>query len=66
MIRRSGGGLEAADCLITPELAGATYLRFSKHKELIALGKRAAEAQLPVIRAALSERAALAEKSVAI
>ncbi len=33
-IEKAGGGYYSADCLITPNLAGATYLRFSKIHEL--------------------------------
>lgn len=53
LVRRSGGGLENADCLITPKLAGDLYVSFGKHKELIAEGEKAGEAQLSTIRAAL-------------
>lgn len=53
LIRRSGGGLEAADCLITPKLAGDLYISFGKYKELIAEGETAAEAQIATLRAAL-------------
>jgi NTE family protein len=53
LIRRSGGGLEAADCVITPKLAGDLYISFGKYKELIAEGEAAAQAQLPAIHAAL-------------
>jgi NTE family protein len=55
LVRRSGGGLENADCVITPKLAGDLYLSFGKYKELISEGEAAAEAQLPIIRAALGE-----------
>jgi NTE family protein len=52
-VRRSGGGLDACDALIVPDLAGATYLRFSQRERFVALGRQAAEVQVPVIRAAL-------------
>lgn len=52
-VRRSGGGLDACDALIVPDLAGATYLRFSQRERFVELGRKAAEAQVPVIRAAL-------------
>ncbi len=55
MVRRSGGGLEAADILICPELAGAGYFRFNKREALIALGAAATQAALPAIRAALRQ-----------
>ena len=54
LVRRSGGGLQSADCVISPELSGFSYLRFSRREELIARGIRAAEAKLPDIRAALA------------
>ncbi len=54
LVRQAGGGLKQADCMITPALAGFSYLRLSKAAELIALGEKAAQDQLPVIQAALS------------
>ncbi|MCI0520019.1 MAG: patatin-like phospholipase family protein [Chloroflexi bacterium] len=53
LIRRSGEGIEQADCLITPSLKAESYLRFSKRDELFALGVKAAEEKLPDIQAAL-------------
>ncbi|MBE2197915.1 MAG: patatin-like phospholipase family protein [Anaerolinea sp.] len=50
MVEHSGGGLQNADCLIAPDLSGKTYVRFDKRNELIALGRAATEAQLPVIQ----------------
>ncbi|MCI0394638.1 MAG: patatin-like phospholipase family protein, partial [Chloroflexi bacterium] len=47
LVQRAGGGVDTADCLITPRLAGQTYLRFSRAQELIAAGEAAAEAALP-------------------
>jgi NTE family protein len=55
-IRRSGGGIEAADCLICPELAGESYFRFHRREELVKLGAQAAQAQLPTISAATGWR----------
>jgi NTE family protein len=52
-IRRSGGGITTADCLICPELAGESYFRFGRRQALVQIGAHAAEAQLPAIRAAL-------------
>lgn len=54
-VRRSGGGLEAADVVISPDLRRASYFRFDRRAELMAvtMGVRAAEAQLPAIRQAL-------------
>lgn len=54
MVRQSGGGRHLADCLITPELGGASYLRSTEEYDLIALGRAAAEASLPAIRAVLT------------
>lgn len=59
-IRQSGGGLEAVDCLITPALAGASYVRFDLGPEMVAAGQRAAEAQLPAILALMENRIATA------
>jgi NTE family protein len=53
LVERSGSGDRLADCLLTPELAGATYLRFSRIHDLIARGEAAARAALPRIRADL-------------
>jgi NTE family protein len=53
LIRRSGGGLTDADCLIAPEVAGTSYLRFSQAMEMVALGARSTETGLPAIRAAV-------------
>jgi NTE family protein len=54
-IRNAGGGVRSADCLITPDLAGFSYVRFTRRDELIARGAAAAEAALPRIRAALAD-----------
>ena len=53
LIERAGGGAPLADCLLMPELAGATYIRFSRIHDLIARGEAAARAALPRIRADL-------------
>jgi NTE family protein len=53
MVRRAGGGVEAADCLISPDLVGNSYVRMSKRKELIDKGERATLLQIDCIRAAL-------------
>jgi NTE family protein len=50
IVRNSGGGLHQPDCLISPNLGGATYLRFSKSKELISLGQRSALEKLPLLK----------------
>jgi NTE family protein len=54
LVRRAGGGIAAADCLISPDLAGFSYVRFSQRKELIARGIRATEERLPAIEAGLA------------
>ena len=53
MVRRAGGGVDSADCLISPDLIGSTYIRMSKRQELMAKGEAATEAQLECIREAL-------------
>ena len=52
-IRWSGGGLRLADCVIEPDVADFSYIRFRYRDELIARGEAAAEARLPQIKAAL-------------
>jgi NTE family protein len=54
LAQRAGGGLEAADCLISPDLSGFSYVRFSQRRELIARGIQAAEQQLPLIKSVIS------------
>ncbi len=53
MVRQSGGGTRRADLLITPVLAGVSYVRMQS-AHLIELGRRAAEAALPALRVLLS------------
>ena len=53
LIQRSGGGLDAADCLITPNLAGFNSLRFGQADFLIGVGEAAARQQLDTIQRAL-------------
>jgi hypothetical protein len=54
LLRRSGGSLETADVLITPELSGlSSYMRFGGRAAAAGLGAQATEAQLPAMRAAL-------------
>ena len=50
LVRTAGGGTRDADCLIVPNLAGKTYLRFSQSEEYIALGEAAAREAMPIIR----------------
>jgi NTE family protein len=54
LVQRAGGGIDTADCLISPRLGGETYLRFSKRERLFKLGEEAAEEKLPFILQALS------------
>lgn len=49
LIDRAGGGYDTADCLIQPELGGATFISPSKLNDFIAAGKKAATAQLPIL-----------------
>jgi NTE family protein len=53
VLRHAGGGMENADCLISPEVGGFTYMRFTKRDELIEMGKQAAESKLPEIKQAI-------------
>jgi NTE family protein len=53
LVRHAGKGVDEADCTISPNLAGKTYFRFSKGRELIALGAKAAEAKVACIKEAL-------------
>jgi NTE family protein len=53
MVRRSGTGISAADCLISPDLAGASYARFRHRRTLIREGERAARDKLDQIRSDL-------------
>lgn len=56
MVRRSGGGIDTADCVVSPpELAGVSYLRTGKKQNamLINLGRRAMAAKIPKIQSAL-------------
>ena len=53
LIRRAGGGLNQVDCLIAPRLNGVSFVRFRQAEHLFALGREAAEACLPQLRADL-------------
>ncbi|HEX7973517.1 MAG TPA: patatin-like phospholipase family protein [Anaerolineales bacterium] len=46
LVRRAGGGIGEADCLISPDLRGKTYLRLSKREEFFLLGEQAAQSHL--------------------
>jgi NTE family protein len=54
MVQRSGGGLNCADCLVAPAVAGTSYVRFDRAEEMVRLGRAAVEAQLPAIRVLLA------------
>jgi NTE family protein len=53
LVARAGGGVTTADYLVRPALAGASYLLFTGRDRLIDLGREAAEAILPEIKAGL-------------
>jgi NTE family protein len=53
LLERAGEGVTQADCLISPDLKGKTYLRFSRRDQLIELGRQAALAKIDCIRADL-------------
>jgi NTE family protein len=59
LIQRSGGGLESADCLIQPTLAGFNSLDFGRAAFLIERGEAAARQQQDAILAALGEPSGL-------
>jgi hypothetical protein len=50
MVENAGGGTKTADCLITPNLCGLSYIRFTHRHKLMQLGRQAALAQLPKIQ----------------
>jgi NTE family protein len=52
MSQKAGQGYQTANCLISPDLAGVSYLHLDYDK-LTALGERAAEQKLPAILGAL-------------
>jgi NTE family protein len=54
-LQSSGGGFAAADCLITPELSGETYINFGKAPRLIEMGRQAALEKIPAIQEALAQ-----------
>lgn len=58
MVEHAGGGLNTADCLISPDLSGKTYLRFGHRANLIALGQAATTTQIPTLHQALNGRLA--------
>ncbi|GAB4579353.1 MAG: hypothetical protein Fur0022_20910 [Anaerolineales bacterium] len=50
LVRRSGGDLGGADCLIAPEMGKIGYASFARVREMIEIGERAAEGFLGEIR----------------
>ena len=55
LVRNSGGGPAAADVVICPDLAGASYFRFNQRERMVSLGAAATQAALPAIRALLAQ-----------
>ncbi len=57
LVRQSGGGFKAADCLIQPEISGHSYFNFSRKKseQYIALGAAAARRVIPALKARLTQ-----------
>ncbi len=49
LVENAGGGRCCADCLICPDLAGKSYLKFSNWKMYYELGRKAALEKLPQI-----------------
>ncbi len=56
LVRRVGGGLDEADCLISPAVEGSSFISTRHRQRLIALGASAAEAKVPQISAALEAK----------
>ena len=63
LVQHAGGGDLDADCLIIPDLVGASYIRLSKYREIITAGEHAALEMLPVIQTALAEQDTLDQTS---
>lgn len=55
MVRQAGGGIHHADCLIIPDIADASFIRFSKGPEHILEGEKATRNILPRLHAALAQ-----------
>ena len=53
LVQNAGGGIKHADFLISPDLAGNTYLRFSRREQMFLLGENAAREKLPDILSSL-------------
>lgn len=58
LVCNAGGGVQRADFLITPKTAGRSYVRFSQHEQLIALGSQAAQESLPDLKRSIAARRA--------
>jgi NTE family protein len=54
MAQKAGLGYQTADCLISPDLTGVSYLRLD-YQKLVTLGERAAKEKLPAIQSALAQ-----------
>ena len=61
LIRQSGGNVNEADCLITPDISGHSFLNFSRKKsrQYIALGAAAAQRVIPQLRVILNGRSTI-------
>lgn len=57
LLERAGGGIDEADCLISPDLEGETYVRFSKRDRLFELGRQAAYDKVTNILNAITQTA---------
>ena len=66
LVQHAGGGDLDADCLIIPDLVGASYVRLARYEELIKAGRQAAQEMLPTIQAALGEDFKLARPSITV
>ena len=56
MVGQAGNGTQTADCLITPNLKGRSYVHFSQRQELIEEGRQAAQQCLPAIKQAINKQ----------
>ena len=54
MAQKAGQGYQTADCLISPDLTGVSYLHLD-YQKLVTLGERAAKEKLPAIQLALAQ-----------
>jgi NTE family protein len=58
LVRNAGGGVQRADFLIAPRTAGRSYVNFSRHEQLIALGRQAVQDNLPELRRSIAAKRA--------